>query len=1427
MSFISPKSETNRLSPLLEASSALDIERERNFLKTLVRTLPDMVWLKDPDGCYLACNPSFERLVGAREADIIGKTAYDFVPWDQADAFRRDDLAVIHAGAVMRCEQAVSVAHGEPVLLEIMKSPMFDSDGHLIGVLNVGRDVTEVRRAQEALREREALFASVVSQAEDSIGVVDLHSGRFVEFNDAAHRNLGYSREEFARLRVADIDCALSPDELADTLTRMAEPEGCSVLTRLRCRNGEVRDARVRGRGIRLKGEGRYLAAIWSDLTDGRRAEVRLKRANAALLTISECNQAVARASDEGALLDDVCRLMVSFGGYLAAWVGFVDEQAVERVRPVAVAGPAAEALRASASAWAAVHGGGGPAAAVLQCAQPAIVRDIQADPRFVPWREVATLPGGAALCVLPLMASDGRCCGILNICSAGVDAFDDEEVRLLAELAGDLVFGLRALRDRAERDEARQQQQDTAQQLRNLVEASPTILYALRSVDGKGVPVTVSDNVERILGYTPAQALQPDWRDAHVHPDDLPVVQAAVAQVQAQGQLVQEYRFTHGAGRYVWLRDEMRLGPVHAGGEQAIVGVLTDITARKHIEQSLENQRRVLEMVASGAPLADTLETLARGVERLLPDIRTSVLLLDPDGVHLRHGAAPSLPDGYVRAVDGIAIGEGVGSCGTSAWRGAPVIVADIATDPLWAPYTGLVAPYDLAACWSSPILSRDGRVLGTFALYASKPSRPDALALEQVAMATDLAAVAISRHREETALRESEARFRQLFEVAPLPLGFVDPDGSVGALNRCFVDTFGYTRDDIPTVTAWAERAFPDPVEREAMLARRVTLRPPHSGARAAEPIEQRITCKDGSQRFMMVSGAPVGESFLVTFFDITEMRRLDAQLEHYRHHLEDLVAERTAQLAEVSERAEAASRAKSAFLANMSHEIRTPMNAILGQARLLERSALSHEQEDRLARIRHAGAHLLALINDILDLSKIEAGKLHLESVDFSPDALFNQAHSLIHDRLLARNLSFEADTDGLPPVLRGDVTRLRQAILNYLSNAVKFTERGGVSLRAALVSEDEDSVLVRFSVSDTGIGIAPEQLPRLFRSFEQADASTTRKYGGTGLGLALTGHLASLMGGEVGVHSEPGRGSTFWFTARLRKRPGLVLPALAPDPAAEALQVDPRRLRGAHVLLVEDNLLNQEVALDMLANLGLVIDHAANGQEAVDLAGVADYDLILMDMQMPVMDGLEATRRIRHLPGRGKTPILAMTANAFEEDQEACFAAGMNDFIAKPVEPEALHRMLFKWLGGEGRGPLKAPPPDAAPDWESVLGTVDGLDTERGLRMVRGKWPTYLRILRIFVEAHADVVEHLQAALAAGQLAEVERLAHSLKGSAGNVGALRVFDQAAAICNAIRDGQDADALARPFASLVRALQPLLVTLRQRLPADGDGR
>ena len=418
------------------------------------------------------------------------------------------------------------------------------------------------------------------------------------------------------------------------------------------------------------------------------------------------------------------------------------------------------------------------------------------------------------------------------------------------------------------------------------------------------------------------------------------------------------------------------------------------------------------------------------------------------------------------------------------------------------------------------------------------------------------------------------------------------------------------------------------------------------------------------------------------------LSEIAERDRQLADQRDHLEDTVQERTMALSLAKEAAEAASRAKSTFLSNMSHELRTPMNAIIGMTYMLRRNNHDTDQMDKLGKIDNAANHLLQLLNDILDLSKIDADRMTLEQTAFTIDALTGEVINLLTPRAESANLRFNLDIDSRlnGVLLLGDPLRLQQVLLNLAGNAIKFTERGEVRVVASIAEDNGESILLELSVWDTGIGIAPEAVERIFRPFEQADGSTTRRYGGTGLGLPICQRLVRLMGGEIEVVSTPGSGSVFTFAVRLGRAlsadPDSANTHLSGSAAEEALRTE---FPTCHVLVAEDDWVNQEVALELLREtLGFAVDIAPDGAQALDMASRFRYDLILMDMQMPELDGLKATQAIRELPGYDRIPIIAMTANAFAEDRVRCMDAGMDDFIAKPVDPDHLFIRLLKWL-----------------------------------------------------------------------------------------------------------------------------------------------
>jgi two-component system, sensor histidine kinase and response regulator len=682
--------------------------------------------------------------------------------------------------------------------------------------------------------------------------------------------------------------------------------------------------------------------------------------------------------------------------------------------------------------------------------------------------------------------------------------------------------------------------------------------------------------------------------------------------------------------------------------------------------------------------------------------------------------------------------------------------------------------------------------------------------------------------RHEAEQKLREREEIFRNIFSQGQDSICLIDPETlAFIEINDAAIKQLGYTRAEFAGFNLTSIQAtFDESAIRQVLtdiLANGNTV------------FENHHRRKDGSLQLARLSCSTVtiGERLMISCIwqDITEQKRSAIELEKYRLHLEELVIERTTELASARDAAEQASRAKSAFLANMSHEIRTPMNAIIGLAHLAERNTQNPVQLERLHKVGDAAHHLLAIINQILDISKIEAGKLILEPADFALGRLLENTSEMIIDRLRSRGLAFHTEIDPtLPLVLHGDPLRIGQVLLNYLANAVKFTEQGNISLTVSLAGENPEGLLVRFAVSDTGIGIPEAHQTQLFESFQQADNSTTRRFGGTGLGLAIARRLALLMGGNCGLQSTFGVGSTFWFTARLQRGDASSLPNLpsvAPDEAERIVSSNYRQVR---ILVVEDNPINQEVALELLRSVGLQADLAVNGQKAVEMFSQHPYDLILMDMQMPVMDGLTATRAIRQSEHGKSLPILAMTANAFGEDRQRCLDAGMNDHVAKPVDPNNLYAMLIKWLPAKSEvTPATCPPPkseNSAPlptgeaELIQALACQPGIDIEAGLRSVRGRPASYLRLLRTFATQHGNDMQALNHALGNGCPNDAERIAHSLKGAAGSLGLTGVHTAASALTDTVRQAGEAREIQLLFSQLTEQMHQTLDALNELL-------
>jgi two-component system sensor histidine kinase/response regulator len=926
---------------------------------------------------------------------------------------------------------------------------------------------------------------------------------------------------------------------------------------------------------------------------------------------------------------------------------------------------------------------------------------------------------------------------------------------------------------------------------LSRLLNASPAVIYC-RMASGNFTPTFVSESITQLLGISPREYLDsPDlWRE-RVHPDDVARIDAWIDQLFQSDKRSIEYRFRRTDGSYCWLNDGQQMVRDTKGEPLEIVGSWTDITARKEAEEAQAGAR-----------------------------VRLTLLL----------GAAPAVVYSFAASGDF-----------------APTFVSDSIQSMLGYRSDEYLKDADF---WRGHV-------------------HPDDLA-------------------------EVEAEQEQLFRKGQhlAEYRFRKKDGSY-----CWVSD------------------------------------------------EQHLTSDANGQPLEVVGS-----------WSIIDARK---QAEQAFQAAQD-------NLEKATKAAQEANEAKSAFLANMSHEIRTPMNAVIGLSHLALKTDLSPRQRDYIVKIRHSGQHLLGIINDILDFSKIEAGKLAVENIDFDLDKVLENVGNLMSEKASAKGLELIFDIEpSVSPYFRGDPLRLGQILINFCNNAVKFTEQGEIVVKAHVLEDSKDSQLVLFSVRDTGIGLTEEQIGRLFQAFQQADASTTRKYGGTGLGLAISKRLAELMGGTIEVTSALGKGSTFQFTARLGKAamasrrrllqsdlrgrrvliiddnsqarsvlssmlanmafvvdeapsgeegiemvvraaqtgepyeiafvdwqmPGLdgietgkrirALPDIKVPPhlvmvtaygredvmklaettgfenvlikpvtssllfetavgalggalegtekamAGPSFNVD--QTRGARVLLVEDNQINQEVALGQLEDAELFVDLAENGAIAVRMVQENDYDIVLMDMQMPVMDGIEATRAIRSDPRFHALPIVAMTANALVSDREACLEAGMNDHIAKPIDPDQLFGVLLRWIrrpdkdGAAPQGRVAAEKPGTAADGAEL--DIVGIDTKSALKRTGGNRKRYETLLRRFAQQQAGAAEGMMTALSAGDTATAERAAHSLKGAASTLGAAALSEAAAKAETAIKTGHGVvEALAGLSLSLVAAAEAIRTALPDDIAADG---
>ncbi len=1504
--------------------------------RMLAENIRDVVWVVDSDGRFTYISPSVFHLRGYTAAEAIQQALPDMLTPESLQVLLDHMHQPVPTSGYVNLELVCK--SGATVWTECVITPIIERAGMLTSWMGVSRDITERKRAEE----QASRWHRVFEMAEFGLAYASVTDNTFLDVNPAFARQRGYRPDELVGRSVLDISM---PEERAAMQQRLSEMDqtGHLVYETIHQRKDGTPMPVLMEVTVITDARGKPISrvAYALDITERTYAQQALQQANAERDRVLRFNEALLDAIPIPIIFKDCTGHYLGCNKIFSDLVGKTADDL--RGKTTQEVWPADVSMRLQA------HDD-----EVLRTGCPHTyetqVRDMHGTVRDVMFvKNVFRDEMGA----------------IAGLISASVDITERKQ----AETA--------LTRHRQQLEDLVAERTEDLKQTNLLLEQSTMRLKLATESAGIGVwewnireDVQLWDTYMAMLyGLPPGTAPKTyqDWLQ-RVHPDDRAVVMA-----NSEG-ILQGHQTYATNFRIVWpdgtIRHIAAYGRLNADAANPyLVGVNWDITDQKEAEHNLAQYQRYLETLVTELESANhRLRMSDRRLQMLFNLSQQVTNLGESDLLRLGIDEAVHLTGSTVGHFHFIHADQEtielatwssatVRQCTTDAlshypisragiWAecvhtGCPVVYNDFQQP---ADHAGYPAGHVILDRYLGVPIIENGAVCMVIGV-GNKPTAYDETDIRELQLLGNDLWRMVMRRRTEEALRESEAHYRTLFESSVDALAILDIErGCFVDCNHATVTLYeATTREDflsLPLTQLAAQSNVPSPGVFLSMQIQRAVA----TGNSIFEWTHQK---QDGTLVTLMVSFSALHlrgrTQMLMIGRDISEIKRYHRDLERAR------------------DAAETSNRAKSTFLANMSHEIRTPLNAIVGLAHLLSASATTVQQRERLARVLDSAHLLLGIINDILDLSKIEAGKLTIATADFAVERLLNDISTMMTEKAVAKGVEFIYDVAAdLPPILHGDLLHLSEVLLNFTSNAVKFTETGFILLRIRVITETDDDLVVQFAVQDTGIGIAPDQHQRVFEIFEQANSSTTSIYGGTGLGLAISKRLVQLMGGEIGMQSQLGQGSTFWFTVPLGKtsdsgppyhlRPewcgsrvlvvddlvatghvlhemltsmGLRVDTVASDDAAlNAIQVAqrtgdpysivllddqmpeldhiaiawrrhaphhphppimlimtssgppmpctslrhgdgavclgkpimPGRLfetlvalmqgdqrevsallrtppptplahyRNVRILLAEDNRINQDVARDLLEEAGIVVDVAENGQVAIAMAQHTVYDLILMDIHMPMLDGLAATQAIRRIPGREQTPILALTANAFDEDRERCLQAGMNDYVAKPVEPAILFAALNTWIALPAMAANPAVSSPGSTDEDSVwqaLTAIEGLDVTAGLNRVRGNRAVYKRLLRMYGTNHASDMIDLRDALHTGDRARARRIAHTLKGSAATLSAVQIQTLATDLEAALYEQQPDETIMRLVDAMDMEHAALAALIQQLLP------